>query len=358
MMVTLSDGDYWDFRWTYEEESCAQGSGCNSDSDSGMFRVTLGAPQQVGGRTLYAVTVTGRDYAWEEPQSLAPAWQFIGTDGAQLLGSVDGVSVTTLFDASSGGWTGGGFFGRFDTASEAHSAAASAITTADAFAAWDGVRPGPAIAVARSDSESMCELIEGRQICPRDESFSTSERQLYRDGVGPFGYTYQRSVSFSGGGFFSSNRFEEAVALVASSLQGDERAFEFETEPNDDYEQAEGPGSLPFAIFGTVHRDLDPLFPLNLTGDLAFPGHDFYVIETGGVRSASIELTAISNTESTLGLIVTAFDGETLGVAAISLEQTATQAVSFDVEQGILYTVVVGALESPSGRTEYLLTVR
>ena len=114
MALTLSEGDYWDFRWIYEEESCAQGSGCSTDNDSGMFRVMLGPPQQVGGRTLYTVAVTGRSHAGEDAEDLAPRWKFVGVDGAQLLGSIDGLSATTLFDASAGTWTGGGFFGRFN----------------------------------------------------------------------------------------------------------------------------------------------------------------------------------------------------------------------------------------------------
>lgn len=65
-------------------------------------------------------------------------------------------------------------------------------------------------------------MIEGRRICPNDQSFSQSETQYYRAGVGPLGYTYRYSASFSGGGFFSSSSTEETVMLVASSLRGDD----------------------------------------------------------------------------------------------------------------------------------------
>lgn len=48
-----------------------------------------------------------------------------------------------------------------------------------------------------------------------------AESQYHREDVGPIGYTYSFSASFSGGGFFSSSATWETVALAASSLLGD-----------------------------------------------------------------------------------------------------------------------------------------
>jgi hypothetical protein len=64
----------------------------------------------------------------------------------------------------------------------------------------------------------MCEIVEGRRICPNAQAFSLAEHQYYREGAGPLGYTYKFSMSFSGGSFSSSTSSEETVALLASSL--------------------------------------------------------------------------------------------------------------------------------------------
>jgi hypothetical protein len=355
MAITLAEGDYWDFRWQYEETSCAQGSGCSSGRDSGVFRVELGQAARVAGVVMYPLKVSGRHLAGDDQAELAPKWSHIGMNGSRMVAS-HGSSLVTIFDASTGEWTGGGFFGRFDTADEEHVGSASAISVTDPFGEWPGVETGPAIAVVRSDSQSLCEIIEGRRICPNDQSFSINERQFYRDGVGPYAYTYSRSASFSGGGFFSSNSVSEAAAVIASSLQGDAVAYEFEIEPNQGFDASAGPNPLPYAVIGSAER-FDAFEALTLTEDLAFPGHDFYDIDTVGVSRATVTLTALSNADSTLGFLVASFDGVTLALEVISIEESATQSASFDVAEGRLYTVIVGAVTSPSGRSDYVLSV-
>lgn len=219
MVVDLKQGDFWEFRWEWKEQSCSQGSGCRNGGDGGLFKVTLGVPRTIGGAEMFPVTVSGNHTADNGAVDFAPAWKFVGVDGPRLLGS-NGSNVVSIFDALDGQWTGGGFFSRFGN-NETHAASATSISTVQPFGAWNGVRTGPAITVVRSDSQSMCEIIEGRRICPNDSSFSLSETQYYRNEVGPLGYSYRFSASFSGGNFFSSNSSEEHVALVRSSLRGD-----------------------------------------------------------------------------------------------------------------------------------------
>jgi hypothetical protein len=220
MALELGEGDFWDFRWEWTDQSCSQSSGCSAGEESGLFRVMLGIPRVIGGVEMFAVEVTGQHIVAESGDDLAPEWAYLGTDGSLLIGS-NGSGLVTLFDARTGQWTGAGFFSRFGSA-EDHAASPRTIDVAYEFAEWEGVRTGPAIAVVRSDEQTNCEIIEGRRICPNDESFSLSETQFYREGVGPLGYTYRYSASFSGGGFFSSSASVETVALVASSLRGDE----------------------------------------------------------------------------------------------------------------------------------------
>ena len=219
MVIELNQGDFWEFRWEWKEQSCAQGSGCRNGGDGGVFKITLGEPRTIGGAEMFPITVGGNHIADNGAVDFAPAWKFIGVDGPRMLGS-NGSSIVSIFDALDGEWSGGGFFSRFGS-NETHAASATSISTAQPFAAWNGFRTGPAITVVRSDSQSLCEIIEGRRICPNDSSFSISETQYYRNEVGPLGYSYRFSASFSGGNFFSSNSSEEHVALVRSSLRGD-----------------------------------------------------------------------------------------------------------------------------------------
>ncbi len=218
LAIELGEGDFWSFRWEFSDQSCAQGSGCSTSEEDGVFVVQLGESRTINGVEMFEVRLIGDPHADDGAVLLGPKWDYIGTDGTRLLGS-DGFSAVTIFDASDGEWTGSGFFARFD-GSEMHVASPTSISS-QPFAAWPGVQSGPAVSVVRSDSESMCEVIEGRRICPRDQAFSVSETQYYQDPVGPAGYTYQFSASFSGGGFFSSSTTAETVALIGTSFRGD-----------------------------------------------------------------------------------------------------------------------------------------
>lgn len=218
LVLDLKQGDFWEFRWEYTDQSCAQGSGCSTGEESGSYRVSLGEPRTISDIEMFAVEVSGSRRADDGSVDLGTNWKFIGSSGTQIVAS-DGFSVVTIFDALDGEWVGGGFFSRFSN-SETHATSLSTVQS-QPFASWPGVQGGSLISVVRSDSETLCEIIEGRRICPRDESFSISESQFYQNGVGPMGYSYRLSASFSGGGFFSSSSSEETVALVASSLRGD-----------------------------------------------------------------------------------------------------------------------------------------
>ncbi len=218
LVLELQQGDFWEFRWMFSDQSCAQGSGCSSSEDGGVFTVTLGEPQTIRDVEMFAISVSGRHTTNDGASNLAPGWNYIGATETQIVAS-DGFSLVTIFDALDGEWIGGGFFYRFSR-SETHASRPTSIGS-QPFASWPGVKSGPAVSVVRSDSQSMCDVIEGRRICPNDQSFSISETQYYQDEVGPVGYTFRSSASFSGGGFFSSSSDEETVALVRSSLRGD-----------------------------------------------------------------------------------------------------------------------------------------
>ena len=211
----IGEGDFWDYRWSTSDSSCAQGGGCSSDKDDGLFRITLGGSIHIQDVPAYELEITGN------PGNNAPPWRYLAVNDNKILGSGDGSSLVVLFDAQTGVWAGSGFFKtRFDS-DELSKAGPGAIFEQEATASWSGFRTGPAFVVGRADSQSQCEVIEGRRICPREESYSFTENEWFRPGIGAVAYHYRSSSSFSGGGFFSSYSTEENVALVASSLRGD-----------------------------------------------------------------------------------------------------------------------------------------
>ena len=220
--LDLSEGTFWEYRWTYTDRSCAQGSGCSTDEDSGVFQVTLGERRTIEGIPVHEVIVTGKHAVSlsKVNRDFAPKWRYLGVAGDRIVGS-DGAALTTIFDGITGKWAGSGYFtDRFDS-DELVVAKTSSLTDSSEIADWPGVRKGPWVFVSRAASQSQCEMIAGLRICPREEAFDFSETEYYREGVGPLAYNFRHSASFSGGSFFSSYQTAEWVALVGSSLRGD-----------------------------------------------------------------------------------------------------------------------------------------
>jgi len=220
--LDLSEGAFWEYRWAYTDRSCAQGSGCSTAEDDGVFAVTLGTERVVEGVTVYEVSVTGKSAVSlpKENRDFAPRWRYLGADGNRIVGS-NGSTLTTIFDGATGKWAGSGYFTERFESDELLVAAKGSLSSSYEIADWPGVKQGPWVYVGRAASQSQCEMIEGLRICPREETFDFSESEYYRAGIGPVAYRFSHSASFSGGSFFSSYQTTEWVALVGSSLRGD-----------------------------------------------------------------------------------------------------------------------------------------
>lgn len=221
----LQQGDFWEFSWDASESSYAQGSSGSSAEDRGTFRVTLGSPTVIQGIQAYEIQVTGNslaDLLGDTPLSLSPRWSHIAVANNQILGSKDGTTMEVIFDAQTGAWTGGGFFLSFpnDTLIIAETGSINNDYISDAC-----------LSVGRSRDQSQCETIVGITICG-DESYSITSKEYFKEGVGPLGYRYRNSFSFSGGGFSSGGTDDTNVGLVASSLRGDTVTYILEVEPN------------------------------------------------------------------------------------------------------------------------------
>ena len=56
----IEQGAFWDYRWSYTERSCAQGRGCSTKEDEGLFRVTLGPPEGGSGSSRLRDSADGK----------------------------------------------------------------------------------------------------------------------------------------------------------------------------------------------------------------------------------------------------------------------------------------------------------
>ena len=138
----LSEGTFWEYRWEAKSSFFAA-RGSSSDSDSGTFKVTLGAQKEIDGVVAYEVKVTGKHQVDDEDRSFAPRWRYIGMADDKILVSVDGRSMVVLFDAGAGEWPDSGFFTTRMKAETLHKARSGTMT-------------GPVTDLAGSQGRSSC----------------------------------------------------------------------------------------------------------------------------------------------------------------------------------------------------------
>jgi len=202
LALDYSQGDWFDFVWTTEYSSFAQPDDYDSEVGSGQFRMTLGAPTTISGSQAFPLQFSG------DVGDFRPRWTHlaVGADGS-LRGSIGGSSLRTVYSPASTTWTGGGFFVRFGDTESVRAANGQ----------FDGnYNHLTALVVSHSASEGGCESILGEIICS-EESTSFSEREHFKQGVGPIGYAMRSSWTSNSGGFFTSFEDRWTVELIATS---------------------------------------------------------------------------------------------------------------------------------------------
>jgi hypothetical protein len=211
---SLATGDFWEFGWDmhwYSSTYCGGSPGVDDEKDSGSFRVTLGAAMTVAGVQAYAVELTGKSQGTAGLTiSFAPRWTSLAVADNKLLGSSDGVTLQTLFDASTGKWPGGGFFLTFPGNSLV---VAKAGSVSNAYLQDDEVW-----VVGRSTNTSQCTYYPGvGTICGSNWSTNTLESEYYAAGTGPVAYRYSTSGGNDDGTCSTSYQGSRNVGLMASS---------------------------------------------------------------------------------------------------------------------------------------------
>ena len=207
--VVLRPGDYWDYEWSSATVTRSS-SGTSSTQDDGKFRVSLGAPQSLGGRIAFPIVVSS-------DAGPRPIWNYLAADGPTLLGTRDGVTYSTISRDDVGGWKGAGFFAFFppDRTSAASQGAFQGLYATRS--AW---------LVDRSSSIGGCTFFPeiGDTICEQD-STTISQREYHKPGIGPIGYRFSSSSTLSGGGFTTAHNTLSTVELLKSSKVADDGTF-------------------------------------------------------------------------------------------------------------------------------------
>ncbi len=367
--LALEQGSFWTYRWEHTDGSCDQRRGCSSSTDEGEFNLALGTPRTIGGVTAYEIVVSGDSVSRadrDRPRDFAPRWRYFGVDGNRIVAS-NGAGLTTIFDGDTGAWAGSGYFTERFEADELVQASASQIGSGSDFAAWQGFRTGAVARVGRASSQSVCEVIAGERICPREEAFSASEAEHYREGVGPVAYEFDFTFSSSGGSFFSSSSTKERLALVASSLRGDAMPTPTPTatpppsdvderEPNDSTAQAQ-----QLHVGQTLHGGIGagdafggPEVRATIDGEaLVLQAEDHYTF--GLARSGAVTVTLSLSASAGVGLVV--WDDASGEVVGLAYTPQATQSsISATLAAGT-YRVGVIAFDALRGRVSYALSI-
>ncbi len=349
----LSPGTFWEYRWDSMSRSSSSG-GTSTTEGKGRFWLVLGEPQPIAGVQAYPVQVLGKSEGAN--RSFKPRWKFLALKDQKLMGSVDGNTLQTVFDANTGKWTGGGFFTELRS---------DRLTVAAAGTLRNDYLTTPAVAAGMSLSRSQCEFFSGiGTICGGDSSQTVIDKDYFQAGVGPVGYHYENNASYSGGGFFSVHNWLYRVGLTASSLQG--RVLPLIAEdpvahatPQTAQQIRRGEslrGDVALADAATAGSVLVTAVtrPVKL--------HDWYAVSVTGPASVLVTLSFESARTADLDLYVsgsTATGPSWLctGLTDNPAARIASETVKCSLPTAGVYYIAVSASKAPTGRVAYELQV-
>lgn len=206
--LEFSTGDFWEFYWFEEIVTSAQGD-ISTRTDNGSFRVTLKESRTIGQIEAFALEITGNNLEGYP----GPRWTYLASQNNVLFGSLDGITLDTIFNAQDGVWKGGGFFASFD---EEATVNVLSSEIENEFIETNG------IAVSYQEGQTICEVIDGERICANDEAFTIRVNDFFKAGIGPIGYNLSRNVFDQGGGFTTTFDSRLEIGLAATSFSADD----------------------------------------------------------------------------------------------------------------------------------------
>ena len=175
-------------------------SGTSTGSSTGKFTVTLGAASTIQGISAYALTLTG------QAGHYSPSWKYLASSDNQILGSSDGTTLQVVFDGKDGTWKGGGFFTSFDPALANTPSSTSVNNEYIATSAYG---------VGASSGAGHSMYVDGTDIPPSDTSYSITETEYYKAGMGPIAFWFSSTMTFGDGSTYKNT---ENSGLIATSL--------------------------------------------------------------------------------------------------------------------------------------------
>jgi Kelch motif len=211
LQLALSEGTYWEYLWTSETETYVQGnSGPSFGTMTGRMRLTLGPAATVTGVKMFSVITSGD--TTDGSMNFKPRFTRLGVnaDGSLVGMTASGTTPELIYDSFDISWKGGGLWAR--------------VPNDQSVRATAGTFPGEynqpnGILVGRETSTGGCTYYPsvGETICSGDP-VTISESEYYKPGIGPLGYVFGSSQSFSGGGFYSANKVQRSIELIGTSL--------------------------------------------------------------------------------------------------------------------------------------------
>ena len=204
--LPLQPGSFWDFNWSVDTSTFAQGGSGSTTSNSGTFRITLGAPTTIQGVPAFPLVFSGQ--SGTNPD-LRPRWKYVAFSNGLLRGSLDGTTLATILNPTSATMLGGGFFAAFGSSETIR--ITSGTFTGDYNTVKDALLAG-------HSSSAGGTLVIGDVTIYHDSSTSFSETESFKNGIGPLGLKRSMSYSSSGGGFFSSSTTTHEIELIRTSL--------------------------------------------------------------------------------------------------------------------------------------------
>lgn len=155
---------------------------------TGTFTIYLIDSTLIEGITGYQVECSG-DYIDHDNHDYRPRWKYLAVYEQKILGSEYGSTWEVIFDAMSGVWQGGGFFGKY---SDEMDIKATPYTINN-----DYIQTSCYI-ITQTAEEGGCTYYPsvGQTICPGDTEWTYREYEYYKGGIGPIGQYYYASYTY------------------------------------------------------------------------------------------------------------------------------------------------------------------
>lgn len=213
---SLKEGDFWEYGWKKNTTTFSI-SGSSNATIKSYFRITMGTPSQIAGKTAYPLLHSGTgDY-------VKGSWTHLALENNIFYASQDGATWKELFNAQTGLVQGNGFF---------KGLGGSLFQTTTGSITNDYISDPDVFVISQSTDNSQCQYYPGVGTICGDSGSTRTDREYYEPAVGPVGGYYYFSYTAGSGDTYYSSTSTENIGMVKSSFRGDVVDYILEAEPN------------------------------------------------------------------------------------------------------------------------------